>query len=210
MRVERLVSPRLEHLTALSKLHVRAFPGFFLSSLGERFLNLLYKSYIEAEDCACFASFRETDGEVEIIGSIVVISKPAYFYKSIFRANGLRFAVYAIPSLLKNTLTVAKKLFSAVFYRGDADHDPEFSDAGLIASICVSPDAQGLGVGREMLKYAEGWAADRKLNAVFLLTDKDHNDAVNLFYVKNGYELNSVLKKSGGRLMNRYIKFFKG
>ena len=41
---------------------------------------------------------------------------------------------------------------------------------GLLRSLAVAPDAQGGGLGRQLVEAAERAAADRQLDAVYLLT----------------------------------------
>lgn len=209
MRVERLTVADDNQIRALVNLHIEAFPNFFLSSLGTGFLSVLYRSYLDDSHCACFVSYTQSQGAEKIVGSMVLLAQPASFYSATFRRKGMKFAIYAVPSLLRNTIPVAKKLISAIFYRGDVDDSSDFAGAGLISSICVSPEARGLGLGREMLKLGEAWANENNLKKIFLLTDRDNNDGVNLFYSQRGYKLHSVIKKSGKRFMNRYIKVLK-
>nr|NLU58817.1 GNAT family N-acetyltransferase [Pseudomonas sp. BIGb0427] len=76
----------------------------------------------------------------------------------------------------------------------------------LLSTISVSPQAQGQGVGRQLLQEVEAWAAESGAAFVYLTTDRDANVEVNGFYQRNGYVLESTLKKSGNRIMNRYIK----
>ena len=41
---------------------------------------------------------------------------------------------------------------------------------------------------------------------VYLTTDTIGNENVNLFYKKNGFRLEAIVEKTGGRNMNIYIK----
>lgn len=190
----------------LVSLHIAAFPGFFLTSLGPRFLNLLYSNYLSSSECICLVARNAEDVSSNPMGVAVAITNPSAFYKRLLRTQGFKFFFYAIPCLLKNPGNVVKKLASALFYKGDASEEVDTSNAVLLSTISVSPDAQGLGVGGKLLQGIEEVANQSKFDFIYLITDRDSNDPVNAFYLKNGYVLDAVLSKSGNRFMNRYIK----
>lgn len=205
MKLERVRLVDSAQVQAFADLHVQAFPGFFLSQLGPKFLALLYTHYLQSEQCACILASDDSAGRAPK-GLAVAIRQPSLFYKDLFAKHWLAFALRALPSLLKNPLFVAKKLWAAVFYRGDQVESLDAENAVLLSTISVSPQAQGQGVGRQLLQEVEAWAAESGAAFVYLTTDRDANVEVNGFYQRNGYVLESTLKKSGNRIMNRYIK----
>jgi hypothetical protein len=48
------------------------------------------------------------------------------------------------------------------------------------------------------------------VSTVFLTTDRDRNDAVNQFYLLNGFKLHSSFLKERARWMNLYTRFLLG
>jgi len=195
-----------EILNALVLLHTDAFPGFFLTSLGDRFLRLLYTSYLESKSCACIIAYKENEVASDICASIIVINNPSAFYRLLLKKKWSSFLYASLFGAMNQPLLLVKKLYSALFYRGDADTKFDVTNGALIASIAVSPSAQGWGVGKKLLKEAEQWAEQQGLWFAYLTTDRDNNKAVNDFYQKCGYRLDSTIEKSGGRIMARYVK----
>lgn len=206
MNIQRATSADSNSVRYLVNLHIAAFPGFFLTSLGPRFLSHLYKNYLSSSACICLVARSSEDLNAHPVGVAVVIANPSTFYKGLLKTQGIKFFFCALPSLLRNPGIVVKKLASALFYKGDANEDVDTSNAVLLSTISVSPDAQGLGVGRKLLEGIEQFAQQSKFDFIYLTTDRDGNAAVNTFYLRNGYALDAVLSKSGNRFMNRYIK----
>lgn len=206
MNIDRATEADSGSIRDLVALHVAAFPGFFLTSLGPKFLSLLYSSYLSSPDCICLIARDIEKSGASPLGVAVAIKNPPEFYKGLLRSQGLKFLLRAIPSLLKNPSVVARKLASALFYKGDASDEVDTRNAVLLSTISVSPGAQGLGVGKKLLERVEIHALQSSAEFVYLMTDRDGNSAVNSFYLKNGYLLDAVLPKGGKRFMNRYIK----
>lgn len=208
MKIERVGFVDIAQARDFANLHIQAFPGFFLTQMGSNFLTLLYTHYLQSEQCVCITA---TDEMVSppLKGLAVAIRKPSVFYKKLCGRHWFSFGIRALPSLLKNPFFVAKKLLSAVFYRGDQVVSLDAENTVLLCTISVSPMEQSRGVGRQLLREVEAWAAESAAAFVYLITDRDSNAEVNSFYRKNGYKLEFTIKKSGNRIMNSYIKHLR-
>jgi ribosomal protein S18 acetylase RimI-like enzyme len=189
----------IEEAPALAKVHREAFPGFFLTSLGERFLTQLYRSFASSAQAICLVACSDD----AIVGFVAGPLRPKAFFRQLLVARGPAFAVAAIPSLLRNPMPVARRLVAAVFYRGEA---PAQSGAALVSSICVTPSAQGGGVAGRLLEEFCSAASARGARYVYLTTDRDANDRANAFYERAGFSLEAEVARDGERVMNRYIK----
>ena len=62
---------------------------------------------------------------------------------------------------------------------------------GWMYYLAVSPDAQGRGLGRQLVKSAEQWVLARGLAKLMLMVRTD-NAPVLAFYAALGYEVNEV------------------
>lgn len=206
MNIERITGENLSFTKELVDLHVSAFPGFFLTSLGPGFLSLLYSSYLQSRDCICLIATDTHRFERSPLGVVVGIINPPIFYSQLLRSKWLYFLIRSIPGMLNNPLIVARKLLSALFYKGDGSRSILANNALLVSTISVAPESQGSGVGKELLDSIEYHARLANLDFIYLITDRDNNVAVNSFYLKSGYTLDAVLTKEGSRFMNRYIK----
>jgi len=181
----------------LARLHGAAFPGFFLSSLGEPFLVQFYRGFLTDESAVTVVA-RAEDGTV--LGAVVGTTEPAGFFGRLVRSRWPGFALASCRAVLRNPKALPRLLL-AVRYRGP---DDTASGDALLSSICVDPTAQGAGVGRQLIAAWTDRIAARGADRAFLTTDADDNDAVNHFYHEGGWTLAQTYRTREGRLMNRY------
>jgi ribosomal protein S18 acetylase RimI-like enzyme len=188
---------RADDVPVVARLHRAAFPGFFLSSLGEPFLVQFYRGFL-TDPTAVTAVARDDGGT--ILGAVVGTTEPAGFFGRLLRRRFAGFVLASARAVLRHP-TSAPRLLRAVTYRGDAGST---ADGALLSSIFVVPAAQGSGAGQALLAAWARAAADRGAGAAFLTTDAEDNDRVNDFYVAQGWALADSHRTREGRLMNRY------
>jgi len=181
----------------LARLHREAFPGFFLSTLGEPFLAQFYKGFL-ADESAVTVVARVADGAV--VGAAVGTTEPAGFFGRLIRNRWPGFVLAGAKAVVANP-KAASRLVRAVRYRGDAPGDGQ---GALLSSICVDPARQGTGLGRRLVEAWTREVAARGGRAAFLTTDAEENDAVNRFYQTQGWVLADRYTTRQGRSMNRY------
>lgn len=198
MTVDLRIGPlRPEDVRAAARLHRAAFPGFFLSTLGEPFLAQFYSGFL-GEPTAVTAVARDEAGTV--VGVAVGTTEPAGFFRRLLRRRLPGFVVASARAVLRRPAS-APRLLRAVAYRGDTDPT---ADGALLSSIFVVPSAQGTGAGRQLLAAWVRAATDAGAGAASLTTDAEGNDAVNRFYVAQGWDLAGTFRTREGRSMNRY------
>jgi ribosomal protein S18 acetylase RimI-like enzyme len=187
------------HLSQIVDVHMKAFPTFFLTFLGPRFLKEFYKSFIYDQAGIGFVAIDSANGNV--LGAVVGPFVPAGYFKRLLKKRWYAFCLASITALLKKP-TIIKRLFRAVFYRGETPSGPP---RALLSSIAVSPQTQGQGVGQALVKRWVEEVALRVGTGCFLTTDTENNESVNRFYQKLGWKLESTYTTPEGRKMNRYI-----
>jgi ribosomal protein S18 acetylase RimI-like enzyme len=101
--------------------------------------------------------------------------------------------------------SIFRRLVRALLYRGDPPLSSQ--NGALLASICVDPDSQGSGIGNEMLAAFEWEMWKRNADFVYLLTDRDENQAVQGFYWKHGWIVETEFTTPEGRTIRRYWKW---
>jgi ribosomal protein S18 acetylase RimI-like enzyme len=184
-------------------IHLNAFQGFFLSMLGKRFLHELYTGFIQDGDTI----FLIAEQGSNVAGFIVGTTQPNRFFKQLLKNRWFALLLCAVPALLRHPWFVGKKLFSALAYRGE---NPKKLDQGaLLSSIAVAPAYARQGIGESLVREFCESANRQGTHYVCLTTDRHNNDAVNLFYQRQGFTLESVFSKTGKREMNRYIYFLE-
>ena len=189
------------HLDEVVTIHLKAFPGFFLSFLGPRFLKEFYNSFIEDSRGMGFVA---QDHGGRILGVIVGPLEPHGYYKRLIIRRWWAFCIASVSAVLSKPAS-ALRLLRALFYRGDAPSDKK---RALLSSVCVHPKAQGMGIGKRLVEKWVNEASARGVSGCFLTTDANDNEAVNSFYQRAGWHLESTYLTPEGRRMNRYVYDF--
>lgn len=184
-------------------LHIKAFEGFFLTSLGKSFLRKLYQAFL-FEESGIFRVITDDDGN--IIGFAAGTTAPDLFFSSLRKKKWLSFLVSSIPGILNQPIKVIRKLYHALFYKGDKP--AELLSSALLSSIAVLPGMTGKSLGKELLLDFERQVISMNVSSLYLTTDKFGNDSVVAFYTKYGYQIESEFTQPNGRKMLRLIKFF--
>lgn len=191
-----------DYLDEVVDVHIRSFPGFFLTFLGPRFLKEFYSSFTYDETGVGFVAIDDNTGE--IVGAIVGPVEPTGYFKRLLVRRFWVFAWASFSSVIRKP-TVIKRLFRAVFYRGEAPSGPK---RALLSSIAVLPECQKMGIGKALVERWVEEIRNRGIVGCFLTTDAVDNDSVNTFYQKLGWTIESIYETPEGRKMNRYIYNF--
>lgn len=194
-----------DDLPEIVAVHQKAFDGFFLTRLGPAFLKELYSAFAFRASGVLRVLCSE-DGR--IIGFAGGAVEPDNFFPRLKKERALAFLVRALPGLIKNPVLVFKKLWYAVFYRGEKPSS--LSQAALLSSIGVTPEMAGQSLGQKLLSDFEEVVGAQGVDSLFLTTDKCGNDNVVAFYLNNGYKVESEFVQADGRKMLRFIKIFSG
>ena len=194
--IRKMSSSEKDMIRKLSRLHVRAFPDFFLTQLGVNFLDALYEGYLDDDRSGIIIA--ENNGR--LAGFIAYSNDYPNFYKGLMKHHLLRFAVCSMgaairhPSFIKRLLGAFKKSDSVV-------KNEKYVE---LASICVDPRIGQKGIGSKLIDHLKGMVDFDEYEYINLETDAIGNDAVNRFYVKNGFELAGSYFSPEGRKMNEY------
>jgi ribosomal protein S18 acetylase RimI-like enzyme len=186
----------LKDLPAVISIHQQAFPGFFLTLLGPRFLERYYRLVMEYSG----GIFLIKDGSDGPVGFVSGFINPGEFY-SLLRARRSGFLPSVGLQVLRRPWLIRRLMAS---YRL-ASRESQGSEHDLceLSSIAVLPNQSGKGPGKALVQ-AFFAAINNRAKAVVLFTDADGNDAVNKFYLSLGFTLESTIERSTGRRMNRY------
>ncbi len=187
-------------LLEIITIHKAAFPGFFLTMLGDRFLHELYRGFLNDSG----SIFLIASQDEKQIGFVVGTTEPHGLFKRLLISRWYAFILAGFPGILRHTLQIIRRFVAAITYRGEKPEGLE--KATLLSSIGILPQYSGLGVGRMLVDDFCQEAFSRGTKHVYLLTDRLGNEVANRFYLKCGFLLESSFMRSGGREMNRYIR----
>jgi GNAT superfamily N-acetyltransferase len=177
-------------------VHLRSFPGFFLSQLGPAFLARLYRELLD--DPSGIALINKHDGRVQ--GFVAGTIEPHGFYRRLLVRRWIPFALASVIPVIRHP-GIAPRLLNA--FRKTDDEDPE-EGSGLLMSIAVDPQGQAKGTGSALVRRFLAECRLRGLSSVHLTTDKLDNDRTNRFYLGLGFSVSRVITTRQGRVMNRY------
>jgi ribosomal protein S18 acetylase RimI-like enzyme len=181
----------------LAKLHLTAFPGFFLSELGASFLELYYRRIAETPSAVCAVA---VDAAGAPVGFVAGALDPRGFYRRLLMRDWLAFGVRALPAAVRRPARI-RRLVRAIRHPGA---NPAGEGVAGLFSLAVDPAAQGRSVGRLLVERFLEVAAARGASSVYLTTDAAENERVNRFYERCGFQVARTFTTPEGRVMNEY------
>ncbi len=197
MRIKRIKDKLPESFV---DIHKEAFKGFFLTTLGDRFLLLYYSSVLKSCDGLLVCIFDE---ENKLVGFAAGTCYSGGFHKKI---------------LLKNIISFTWVLFNIVLFRPKAilrlfknmnKSNKNLIDDGNYAellSIAVSSKCKDMGYGKLLLQAFESELEIYNVKKISLTTDYYNNEDTLAFYKKRGYEIFYDFKAFPNRRMYKLIK----
>ena len=186
-----------EDVSQVVTVHLASFPGFFLSSLGPKFLGHFYRGVVDASEGIAFVYLNEAQLPA---GFVAGTANPQGFYKRLLKRDWLKFSFASVGTLLRNPGAV-KRIARGLLHPGQ---NPVGDDVAGLFSIGVLPELQGTGAGKKLVQAFLDEAAKRGCKRVFLTTDRDDNEPVNHFYEKLGFVVEREYTTPEGRNMNEY------
>ncbi|MEA2235583.1 MAG: hypothetical protein QOC81_307 [Thermoanaerobaculia bacterium] len=183
---------------AAAEVHLAAFPGFFLSFLGARFLRELYRAIVSDEESIAFVAVDE-----ERVVGLVAGAASGGFYRRAARRRWLRFGLASMTALLRKP-SIVRRLLRALYAPPQT-----FSAGAVLMSLAVDPRVQRTGAGKLLTRAFIESARQRGVAAVVLTTDRIGNDAVNAFYRAQGFSIVDSYVTPEGRAMNEYILYIE-
>lgn len=183
-------------IAKIVNVHKSAFPGFFMTILGDRFLHKYYSFVLSFPGSIFWV--KEELGEIQ--GFVSGFLNPSLFYKSM-KKHRIQFLITILLRILVCPWLIAR-LLASYSQAGRSARGYAIGDCEL-SSIGVHPEHSKQGIGRELLKRFIDSAMD-KAESIVLTTDTDCNNAVNGFYIKHGFSRTKCYERSPGRWVNEY------
>lgn len=188
-------------LQEIVKVHIDAFPNFFLTSLGDDLLFELYRSFLEVKNSGIYIAKIDNN----IVGFIAFTERSILIYYNILKRHFLSFFLKLFKRFLKNPISFfkliyifKKKLFSK------KEKDKKNSKKIRVESIAVKPNYSNRGVGKELIDFLKGNIDFKKFDFIELETDAKNNEKTNYFYQKNNFIKIEEITTDENRIMNIY------
>ena len=196
-----------DDLKQIVRIHQEAFPGFFLTRMGKRFLRLYYQLVLEYQEHIFLIA---ENPQSQIVGFACGVYHPKNFYQFLKKSK-YRFLLPVLIALLRNPFLV-REVFSnknRVETISDSSITSNSEKVFEFTSMGVSNRALGLGVGKQLTLVLLQLTRENNTDYVILTTDKDNNEHVNRFHTKMGFQLRREVLHSSNRVMNEYVYVFK-
>jgi GNAT superfamily N-acetyltransferase len=187
-------------ISAIAKIHIAAFDGFFLSQLGYKFLCIMYLAFLKSPS-SIFVVHDAGGGQVTgfAVGTLQG-QKDRWLALRFFP----QFVVATLPAILHQPVGVVKKLWRRFF---DASELPQVPmNSVMLRSIAVCPSMRRAGIASRLLQSLEILTLKKGLDHVYLITDQELNERAQLFYSRCGYIMVSQFKQDGHRQMRLMSK----
>lgn len=129
-----------DEINVIVEIHQMAFPGFFLSALGPRFLRELYRGILFDESgilLVCYAQDRP-------VGFVAGTTQPVGFYSRLLRRKLVNFAAAAMLLLLRRPMFLPRIVRAL---RKPAEERRAVLNTALLMSLAVDPAVQRGGIG---------------------------------------------------------------
>lgn len=167
---------------SIVKIHQAAFSGFFLTSLGEKFLRLYYSTFISCDKGVVYCA--EKDNTIVGFSACSYVSRG--FNYNLIRNNLFKYGIESVRLLFTRPRAIIRLLKNL----NKEDGNNAVKDKGEYAelySIAIVPSCQGEGVGKFLLEVTES-DVGRHNKRISLTTDYYNNDRTIGFYRSLGYQ----------------------
>ena len=182
----------------IARLHIVVFSGFFLTQLGESFLTTLYQGYIEDDNSGVIVA--ESIKNKQILGFAAYSKDYSRFYTELKKKHIVKFALCSLGVAIKHPSFI-RRLLGAFKKSNEVRRMEKYVE---LASIGVCSNAQGKGIGSQLVDYLVSMTNFNESEYISLETDTFNNETANRFYQKRGFEIVRKYTTAEGRIMNEY------
>jgi ribosomal protein S18 acetylase RimI-like enzyme len=179
-------------------VHLDAFPHFFMSQLGPRFLAKYYRCVAEYPSGVLLTESCEE----QCVGFVAGFIDPASFYTELRRRRlGLGMAALAGVCAKPRRLFTLIENYRRASVTARAVADKRTAE---LASLAVLSRVAGRGIGARLVCRFVKAVAEMGADRVILTTDACGNDRVNGFYRRLGFDCKGTFEARRGRVLNDY------
>ena len=191
-----------EDVPEIVNIHLNAFDGFFLTTLGQSFLSFYYSAFINSKDGIVLCAVVDD----KVCGFAAATKQCKGYNSNLIKTNFISFIGLAFKLLFIKPSALIR-LVKNLSKKSDVIDDPE--DYAELYSIGVADNAQGKGVGKKLMAEIEEKMKSEGVEKISLTTDYYNNDSAIAFYRTMGYQTLYEFTTYPSRKMYRLIKLLK-
>lgn len=195
-----IVNAKRKDIDAIVNIHLDAFKGFFLTSLGKDFLQFYYSVFLLNKETV-FLCAEDENGNVIGFSAATKVSKG--FNSRLIKENLLSFIALSLKLIFNNPKALLRLIKNLTKKSVTIEDDEDYAE---LYSIGIDSSQQGKGVGKLLLAKTEEALKSGGVGKVSLTTDYDNNEAAVGFYHSMGYDTLYVFTTYPDRKMYRLIK----
>lgn len=194
-----IVELQTNHLSSVAQLHVRAFDGYFLSRMGERFVLEYYRCYLLSPYAVAYTALSPNNHDGDVIGFVTGADDVVAFYNQTFRRQFWTLVAAAtlrclgepglITELWHRRGRVLGPLFARILGRkSSVPSEVPVLPAASLTSIAVDPRHLRQGIAKALVSVFLEELRDRGAPAVKLGVLSQNVPAC-AFYERLGWQL---------------------
>ncbi|HEY2092871.1 MAG TPA: GNAT family N-acetyltransferase [Thermoanaerobaculia bacterium] len=189
-------------LDAVVAIHLAAFPNFFLTFLGPRFLRVFYGAVLR-DGIALVATAEERVG-----GFVVGMLESRSFYRRLLLKRSAQVAFAILPAVIRRPSTLVRVMRRAKSRLMEGVRPPhEKPDQGAeLMSLAVHPREQHRGLGRALVEAFIARVHEAGAGSLWLITDAADNEGVKMFYETLGFTVRRSFTNAEGRKLVEYAR----
>jgi ribosomal protein S18 acetylase RimI-like enzyme len=180
-------------------IHKSSFHGFFLTELGDDFLELYYHCILKHKNGLLIGYFKDD----ALLGFCAATKQSSGFNSGLVKKNLFSFSSFALGLIFKKP-TALVRLFMNLTKSSTNINDA--ADYAELMSICVVKSVQSSGIGTKLMDHLENELQSNGCFKLSLTTDFENNENVISFYKKLGYSVYYEFTSFPKRKMYRLIK----
>lgn len=194
-----ILSISKQEIPQIVSIHNLAFKDFFLTQLGDRFLNIYYTSVLNQKKGILLGCFQNN----VLIGFCAATTHSKGFNTQLIIDNLMKYVWIGVKLIFSNPKAVKRLIKNLTKKESSNNDDGNYAE---LLSIGVKPDIQNSGIGKLLLTELEIILTKNEIKHLSLTTDFYNNDKTIGFYHYLGYKKMYEFITYPNRKMYRLIK----
>ncbi|WP_069473692.1 GNAT family N-acetyltransferase [Candidatus Marithrix sp. Canyon 246] len=201
----KIVRANEKHFQSIARLHIQRITEGFLSSLGIKFLTILYKGISNAQNSGIFVAVSEENNSL-VLGFISYTNNVKKCYINVIKRHFVSLSLTIFPNIVN--IKILKKILETLFY--PFFHKPQKIEKhnnairAELLSMVIDNAYQGMGIGKSLVKKLDDTMKQMEIDKYYVVTYQVDVRS-NSFYKSCGFVLKQEFTNHN-KPMNEYVK----